>query len=455
MQKDRNMNKNNSSSKNRLKLNFLELGKIAFEMGKEGLKKRKLRPYIRPFMRFKATESGFVGKEFEKADWTSASFIVVHDMEKLSLYKKTINRIKEFHSVDSDKATHWLSRFIQHIVHMYLEKDVSDEALVDYVKIVLRDMEGAPYEFNIVVNLQGLSVERSKIELDENTVLRKPEPKDFESEIEIEESRRYMMRRPSAFLDLKIIAQVPPGVVGPGLVDRVTPAIEKAVAALRLFKVGVVHHIGYQWSAKTIIGLNSGSIIPNISVVENPSSFISESDVEPLKRFWIKIKKHIPVEVARYWLAERASYLTIAFQRYSDALLRDGIAERRIAIATMGLEALYLHGGPELKYRLRMRVAKFLDFLGFNSIQVQKELGEAYDVRSDFVHGRLKKEKRKHHAELLKTVLEYLRVSLIAFLLLKKYISKEDIIKLIDKAMINMDADAEFKDKLVNIQDFI
>lgn len=449
------MNKENSFDKNELRLKLLELGKIALEKGKEGLKKRKLRPYMRPFMRFKAKESGFVVKEFEKADWISASFIVVHEMEKLPLYKKIIHKIKELYDVNSEKASHWLSRFIQQIVYMYLEEGINDEEVVDYVQIFLSDIERGSHEFNIIVNLQGLSLEPNKIELDENTVLRKPKLKDFEREIAIEESRRFLIRRPSAFLELKIMAQAPPGVVGPGLVDRVTPAIENAVAALRLFKVGVVHHIGYQWSAKTIIGLHSGSMIPNISVVENPSSFIRESDVELLKRFWIKLKKNIPVEVARYWLAERASYLTIAFQRYSDALLRDGIDERRIATAVMGLEALYLHGGPELKYRLRMRVAKFLNFLGFNSIQIQKEVGEAYDVRSDFVHGRLKKEERKRHAELLKNVLEYLRVSLIAFLLLKQSVSKEYIIKLLDKAMISKDVEAEFKDKLVNVRDFV
>lgn len=219
----------------------------------------------------KAAETSFVGEEFGKADWTSASFVVVHEMEKLPLYKRIIDRIIELYGVDLEKASCCLSQFIQRIVHIALEKDVSNEALADYVQIFLRDMEGAPHEFNVIVNLQGLSLEPSKIELDKNTVLRKPEPKDFECEIEIEESRRYLMRRPSAFLDLKIVAQAPPGVAGPGLVDSVTPAIETAVATLRLFKVGVVHYIGYHWSAKTILGLTSGSIIPNISVVENPT----------------------------------------------------------------------------------------------------------------------------------------------------------------------------------------
>lgn len=108
MQKGRKVNKDNSPSKNELRLKLLELGRMALEKKEEGVKKRKFRPYLRPFMRFKAAESGFVGEEFGKADWTSASFVVVHEMEKLPLYKRIIDRIIELYGVDLEKASCWL-----------------------------------------------------------------------------------------------------------------------------------------------------------------------------------------------------------------------------------------------------------------------------------------------------------------------------------------------------------
>jgi hypothetical protein len=99
---------------------------------------------------------------------------------------------------------------------------------------------------------------------------------------------------------------------------------------------------------------------------------VGREDTSRLKRFWQSVSHAIPKDI--YDFQKQVSPLTLAYDRYSDALLQNGIAERRIANAVMGLEALLLDEIQELSYRLGMRTAKALSLIGKKRSRSDKDL---------------------------------------------------------------------------------
>jgi Apea-like HEPN len=138
--------------------------------------------------------------------------------------------------------------------------------------------------------------------------------------------------------------------------------------------------------------------------------------------------------------------VTTAFRRYCDALLRDGtILERRFASAVMGLESLYLPAKQdgELSFRLRTGVGRVMEELGFDGRAVEAEVAYCYGVRSAYVHGghlsgklRASGEKKFGNLQdLLRRLLNYLRVSIVMSLLLE--LPKEDLLTAVNDAMVS------------------
>jgi len=121
----------------------------------------------------------------------------------------------------------------------------------------------------------------------------------------------------------------------------------------------------------------------------------------------------------------------------------------------MGLEALYLSGGTESSYKLRVRAAKVLGFLGYNSTEVFENLKKGYSVRSAFVHGRLLTERDRPKLSVLMTqVLEYLRASILV-ILLGACPDKDHMIELADGALICEDANNELKSRIERLASLI
>jgi hypothetical protein len=142
-------------------------------------------------------------------------------------------------------------------------------------------------------------------------------------------------------------------------------------------------------------------------------------------------------------------------------LLQDGLIERRIANGIMGLESLFLKPSgevQELSYRVRKRVAKFLANLGLSPIEVEEAMNDAYQVRNRFAHGgrlsygekRRLEGKYKDLKNLLRTTLEYLRMSIVALIVLPQ--EKEALIDLIDDALVDRKRNEELENRLSNVK---
>ena len=140
----------------------------------------------------------------------------------------------------------------------------------------------------------------------------------------------------------------------------------------------------------------------------------------------------------------------VAYDKYKDSL-EQGVIEKRISDAIMGLEALYLTEADELPYRLSMRAAKVLSLVNskYDPAQVKNNIRDAYNrVRNKYVHGEtLKAETKKRleqqHGSLTQfaiTIIDYLRASIVAFL---KRPNKSGFIQNIDDCFLDSKKEAE------------
>lgn len=113
--------------------------------------------------------------------------------------------------------------------------------------------------------------------------------------------------------------------------------------------------------------------------------------------------------------------------------------DRKLMTAVMGLESLFTFEKDrgENAFKLGIRVAKLLGLLNFDAEKVRALVEEAYVFRNKVVHGSYISQKdRIKMNEILVCILNFLRVSLIIFLLSQE-IEKDKMIDIIDKSSIS------------------
>jgi hypothetical protein len=180
-------------------------------------------------------------------------------------------------------------------------------------------------------------------------------------------------------------------------------------------------------------------------------------DVKGLQKFWKETSAMLPEEFFGFEDSVRLADLSFAYQRYSDALLRRGLLEARIANATAGLEAVYSDSSQEIGRFLALRTSKFLGLAGLNPRRIKNMLSDAYGVRSSFVHGsrlsdKVKKKLEKKYGslnEFLNEILDCLRCSIVLVLFLGK--EKKELTRCIDEAMLDHEEEAKLQRALKRI----
>lgn len=99
-----------------------------------------------------------------------------------------------------------------------------------------------------------------------------------------------------------------------------------------------------------------------------------------MRKFWNTLSL---VAKDNFVKEDSTNFISIANSHYNESLLKNGIFEKQIAHAIMGLEALFFKPVgeyQELQYRLAIRISKVLGILSFNPIQVKMAIKDAYSI---------------------------------------------------------------------------
>ena len=397
------------------------------------------------------TESSAHGEYITKKTWFRASIKIEEFIKKYDEYSSALEILTKIEG-RKNKIAHDLERFIGELIFRYLDDLKFSGMDVDiFVTNFLKDISEEPLKCGAEVELDGIVVLPENIEVktgDTNIILRPTRIEDLEKEFPVYGFiMQPYLKTPSAILNIEFLGRE---------VNEIQIKVNQAITILRLFKVGSVKYISYRMHSESVTNVTASGISTageSERVLEK--SQITEEDIQTLRKFWQIMTKTLPLSF--YAFGEtKLDHITIAYKRYCDALLQNGVLERRIANAVMGLESLFLKGGEnqELIYRLSIRIAKLFSLLGYDSYRVKEVVRDAYKVRSLFVHGGhlSDNEKRKLNDKFgdinsfLLLLMDYLRISIIMMLFIKK--EKEEFLDFIDDALVDKDKDSQLNNLL-------
>jgi hypothetical protein len=387
--------------------------------------------------------SGASGDYALRRDWSQAIVRSLIDSQQFEEYSNALKMLKEeFSSAVTQQA---IDGFVTRIAEGFLnDPKRGDDYIDDTITILTKGLRDEPLQYAVTAGLLGLQIGLETIQADSGVFLRQPTVEDFEKDVLPFGTTGFspMLPYPTTILHIEIQARH---------ARELQTRVEHAIAMLRLFRVGSVYAPSYRFSSESITdpfgrsGMSSG-----LATTPLENYIIRRDELSEVKDFWQSFATIIPPSFYELNAAD-VDHVTIAYRRYVDALMQNGLIERRIANAVMGLEALLLIGAEqELVYRLSNRLSKLLSMLGYDQYKVRQTIRDTYRVRSLFVHGSqlsYKDNKRlankyKNVRELLWTVLNYLRVSIVAMILAR--MGKDEFIDRLDDSLIDRKREEEF-----------
>jgi hypothetical protein len=427
---------------------FSSLKSLALAIKKrvdEGISNLSIKPQEEEYFRWKAENFRYTdrgpdysarGEYFVKPSWFSTvrklTEVVKQSDEHAFALEQVITK-----SGKSEGFSSFLDYFIMAVANQCVTNPTIKETDLDLlIATFVKDLLEEPVRYGANVELQGIVLHPESIEPSYGITLRKTKKEDVEKEYAVYGlmMNRSFLPHPSAIMRIEFLGRS---------ANEVQKRVGKAIAILRLFKVGSVEFISSKMFSESIIDKALGTVTSGKARNALETYLVNDTDVQKLKKFWQTMNDSLPESF--FWAdVTSVDYLTIAYNRYSDALMENGLLERRIANAVMGLEALILTGETqELSYRLGIRISKLLSLLGHDPHEVKKIINDAYKVRSLFAHGGQLSYKRKEMLEsrygdaknLLLPVLDYLRTLIIAMTLGKR--GKDEFIDLVDDSLVD------------------
>jgi len=380
----------------------------------------------------------------EKQEWEWKHELGLYDAiervkEEVPDYSLCVSEIGRGYQVTDGQADFWLTQFLQSVAGAAVDAEAGDEFLVDHVATLIRDLDQATLDWNVELWLLGVWLEGDSYVIEDDFLLRRPRPSDFEGEVPFDQLMRqppspFPPRTPTAILEF--------GCRSSAQLD-VQLETETVLRVLRLFRLGSVASPRQRLWAKSI--LTPPTQIYCTSTPATPYQYtLTAVDLDSFRAFLRKMRpllRHYPAYGPSAHITDAVS---IALQRYEDALLLSpATPEARITSAVACLEALYLRGKErgELSHRLSQRASAMLGLFAVRPLKAYTELSRGYEVRSTFVHGsRLEEDLRGLVPKLSQAIPEYSRVSLVTFMqLLRDPVDeeKERLLNRLDNSLLD------------------
>jgi hypothetical protein len=427
---------------------LIKFGEKALKLFDEYIVEKSIAPQMRVYIRHFPTDleisetscrSQSSSEIIQKPDWAKTVFDFMEEkvrpmpeLKQLSQsiankYKKNINKLAGGCNEVSQSAF-WLETFVQRLIYEKLEGKLSEESIIEYASLFRSELELSPTEFKYTHYLDGIFLDPESIRINDNVLIRKIQKNDLEytRDIFFDTPRPQYMGLASSILEIDISSAKD---------EREYEYVNRIFNSLRLYKLGSVYSKESISTKRTIIwpmGSQRGWGHRNYSAFKKYT--VKKSEVDTFISFINAIEQKLNLDKEE----RKFRSLYISIDRYNSALLESIDNDRKLMTAVMGLESLFTFEKDrgENAFKLGIRVAKLLGHLNFDAEKVRALTEEAYNFRNKVVHGSyISQEGRKEMNEIFPHILNYLRVSLIIFLL-NQEIGKDKLIEIIDKSTI-------------------
>ncbi len=389
-------------------------------------------------------------QEAEEWDWHARHKLVEADIGSLAEFDSAAKAISTETGDSIPQSRYWLSRFVLRLMSDPAMPSKGAE-LNRLIVLFLNDLKKLPQKWSAQVWLRGLRMEIEQIEIARDVILRQPEARDLETKERLEDvlslyphDRATSFDYPSAILTFSLMAK-----------NNLTIHYEmtRLMQALRLYRPASISQIMMVESAESILQVGTMTTHPIIPAPQIITSTITSADVSPLPKFVATFKPLVPAEALSGTPVD-TDYVTDAMLRFNDSLLSSQVIEGRVATIIMGLEPLLLKSEEreELSERLALRTAKLLYYHGKRPVEVYSNVKRSYEIRSRFIHGgHLTQSERVEANELFQKIIEYTRLALLQFMLLKRDgEDKDSLLPLMTRSLIEPNAEEKLQSILSN-----
>jgi len=341
-----------------------------------------------------------------------------------------------------------LIQVIYNLVFADIAKEqYSDERIIYYLTILKQEIEQQSYDYLLIGNILGIKTKEEFIQIFDDVYLyptSKKENKKYHKEIINQFDIENLIFDNSFNYNLFSKADSD---------EEIFTYNETIQNALRLYKLGSIFVTGIIYK-KTLIKKKRRLSLGYPNYTQTFSYEIKKDEIKSfqkfIKTFMLIFKNQSDTVTFRP--------ISIALERFNWALLENVGIDRKLMYAVMGLEPLLLleNDTSGQSYALSLRLSQLLSCYGIKDDDIRVNIMQAYSYRNKVVHGRKYPNGwEKSFSKLLPQILNYLRIT-INFMLLntfKKHTEVEDLINLIDKAIMNEKSKIELQ-KLVDL-DFV
>jgi hypothetical protein len=423
----------------------------------EGISEKVFQPEDQLYFRWKVKDfkygdrgiesSRAEGEFITKKSWFRITQKIADTIKESSEYRLALESLTTFLG-QNKKTPHNLESFINQAIYEHLYPE--DERIIkkrDLIERFIDDLLEKPIRYGAEVQLQGIVIKSQKIEPAPGIIIRQPVISDLERETPYygPSLTGPHLANPSAIANIEFLGRQ---------ANEIQKRVRKLIVMLRLFKVGSIKYLSYQMYSDSITDIMArGTFIPGGYDIARETSIINSNDEQKLKLFWQTLEECLPQSLYEFGEKE-INHISLAYDRYSDALMHNSILERRIANSVMGLEALLLDATQELSYRLGLRTAKIMSLLGIDPQEARQLIKDAYRIRNLFAHGSHLSYKEKRKLELrykdikniFQAITDYLRRLIVIMILNHK--TKDEFIDLIDNSLVDRKKEEELNNLL-------
>ena len=300
------------------------------------------------------------------------------------------------------------------------------------------DIHNLPVEWKVKLWIEGIYLEDENLILNDNITLRRPICNDLNEEYNLNN------------ISLELMTGLDKAEITPAIIEFTYKAKESHEAleysknllkVLSLFEIGNVIERKYEITSNSITRFASKNK-KSREGFNNQVYFLEKGKVKELNKFFEII---LPILNGLNSFNDKA--VELALERYFDSLNEKNL-DKRIALSISSLESLYLKKteGGEITRRLAQRVSLLIREVGkLKSLEVLGKVTKAYDIRSDYIHGSYNDEKKEKKEEIVKSILEYTRLSILTFLLISPTYDKDKLLNSLDSSMVDENQNQNLK----------
>lgn len=407
---------------------------------KQSLEKKLIVPNKEQYIKWKIDKfeysdkgvetGGSTGEHVIKDDWSGTAILTAYQFEKEDNIKKLSQSIKEKFG---ERGRHLFHNFIYEMVLQNFNNTFNEDIVKKLTNNFFKNLKDESKEYRLEAELIGITLRSKILKISDSISLRQTTKEDLEKEeTKSEFDRHGFYPKPTAFLEIRMKTNNQ---------NNLETKKRHFLNSIKLFKVGSIKFLKSRTFSEVMTFTGFGTLTSLDGTDALEIAVIKEGDEENLKEFISRLENKIS---ENFGISNHnMSFGEIAFSRYVEALMKPNSLESRISDTMMGLESIYLQENAELSYRLRLRIAKIMSYFGFDPHETTRILVDAYEIRSQYVHGGLLDFKRREKLEakygnadnILKILFNFLRISIVITIFM--HVDKDEFIARIDKSFID------------------